>query len=330
MTQSTHSTPATLAPASQTELALSVLSKQTESDGVVSLLLGHPDGRRLPDWTPGSHIDLMLPSGLTRQYSLCGDRQDPSTYRVAVLRERDGRGGSAYVHEHLREGEQVRVGGPRNNFNLVPAQRYLFIAGGIGITPIVAMIEAAERLGAQWSLLYGGRTRDSLAFADELIAKYGDRVRLHPQDELGLLPIADYVGEPAPGTVVYCCGPAPLLSAVAEHTVNWPTGTVRTEKFVASTPNAPVRNDPFEVVLARSGTSVTVGPERSVLDAVRDAGAPILSSCEQGLCGTCETGVLEGTPDHRDSLLDDDERQRGDCMFICVSRSCGDRLVLDL
>ncbi|WP_328823430.1 PDR/VanB family oxidoreductase [Metallococcus carri] len=307
-----------------------MLDKRRESDGVVSVRLGQEDAQRLPDWTPGAHIDLILPGGLTRQYSLCGDRWDPATYRIAVLRESASRGGSAYVHDQLSPGDNVLVGGPRNNFQLVPARDYRFVAGGIGITPILPMIQAVERLGSSWTLLYGGRTRASLAFADELTARYGDRVLIHPQDEFGLLPVADFLGSGAPGTVAYCCGPAPLLAAVDAHTAGWRAGSVRTERFVAAATEPPVRSEAFEVVLARSGRSVRVTPECSVLDAVRDAGVPVLSSCEQGLCGTCETGVLEGTPDHRDTLLDDDERRQGDRMMICVSRSCGDRLVLDL
>jgi ferredoxin-NADP reductase len=308
---------------------LRVVGKTRVAEDVVTLTLARPDGRRLPDWTPGSHIDLMLPNGLTRQYSLCGDRWDPHRYRVGVLREPDGRGGSAYVHRELAPGNSVGVGGPRNNFPLVPADEYLFVAGGIGITPLLPMVHTAELLGARWRLLYGGRRRASMAFRDEL-AGYGSRVLLRPQDEYGLLDLPGFLGAPRPGVRIYCCGPAPLLAAIESACADWPPYTLRTERFVAEEQTAPARTAPFHVELARTGRTVTVRPEVSVLDAVRSVGVEVLSSCRQGICGTCETTVLSGEPDHRDSILPDAERATGDCMFICVSRSLGDRLVLDL
>jgi ferredoxin-NADP reductase len=310
-------------------LTLRVAAKTVEADGVVTLRLAHPQGARLPDWTPGAHIDLILPNGVTRQYSLCGDRWDAHSYRVGVLREPDGRGGSAYLHDELAVGEPVGVGGPRNNFPLVPAPRYLFVAGGIGITPLLPMIHQANLLGADWQLLYGGRRRGSMAFLNEL-AGYGERVRAVPQEEFGLLDLAGFLGEPRPDTRVYCCGPAPLLAAIEAACAGWPTYTLRTERFVGQELDTPARDIPFEVVLARSGGSLTVTPNLSVLHAVRAAGVDVLSSCRQGICGTCETTVLAGQPDHRDSILEENERAAGDCMFICVSRALGDRLVLDL
>ena len=310
-------------------VTLQVQAKTAEADDVVTLTLADPAGRRLPDWAPGAHVDLVLPNGLTRQYSLCGDRWDAYRYRVGVLREPVGRGGSAFVHDELQTDQPVGVGGPRNNFPLVPSQRYLFVAGGIGITPILPMLHQADLVGAEWELLYGGRSRASMAFLDELAA-YGDRVRIVPQDECGLLPLAAFLGEPRQDTRVYCCGPAPLLAAIEAACAPWPAHTLRTERFVAREQAAPVRDGAFTVELARSARTVTVTPERTVLDAVHAAGVDVLSSCRQGTCGTCETTVLDGIPDHRDSLLDDDDRAAGDCMYICVSRSCTDRLVLDL
>jgi ferredoxin-NADP reductase len=308
---------------------LAVASKDAAADGVVTLTLVHPEGRRLPDWAPGAHIDLHLPNGMIRQYSLCGDRWDTGRYRVGVLREPASRGGSAYVHDGLRVGDQVGVGGPRNNFPLVPSRRYLFIAGGIGITPILPMVHQADLLDAEWDLVYGGRRRGSMAFLDDLAA-YGRRVHVLPEDEYGLLDLPARLGEVGEGVRVYCCGPPPLLDAVAASCAHWPPYTLRTERFTAAEQPAPARDKPFEVELARTGASVLVTPGSTVLDAVRSAGVDVLSSCEQGSCGTCETDVLGGTPDHRDSILADDERRAGDCMFICVSRSCSDRLVLDL
>jgi ferredoxin-NADP reductase len=308
---------------------LVVTAKTPVADGVVTLTLADPRRRRLPDWTPGAHVDLMLPGGFTRQYSLCGDRWDPHSYRVGVLRERDGRGGSAYVHDELTEGTPVAIGGPRNNFPLAPSPRYLFIAGGIGITPLLPMVYQAELLGADWHLLYGGRTRSSMAFTGEL-GRYGAKVTLVPQDEFGLLDLPEWLPEALPDTKVYCCGPAPLLEAVEARCASWPDGLLRTERFVPKVQGPPARTESFDVELARSGRSVTVEPSQSVLEAVGDAGVNVLSSCRQGICGTCETAVLTGEPDHRDSILDDSERAAGDSMFICVSRSCTDRLVLDL
>jgi ferredoxin-NADP reductase len=308
---------------------LRVTAKDPAADGVVVLILARPDGGRLTDWAPGAHIDLVLPGGVTRQYSLCGDRFDAACYRVGVLREVDGRGGSAYVHDVLQVGDTVDVGGPRNNFPLVPAERYLFVAGGIGITPLLPMVRQADLLGADWTLVYGGRRRGSMAFVDELAA-YGDRVHVLPEDEHGLLDLAAWLGDPGEGVRVYCCGPPALLDAVERACAHWPPYALRTERFVAPAQPAPARDTPFEVRLARTGASVTVTPDRTVLDAVRAAGVDVLSSCRQGVCGTCETDVLDGVADHRDAILSDDERQAGASMFLCVSRSRSDRLVLDI
>lgn len=310
-------------------LTMRVREKQPAADGVIVLTLEHPQGARLPDWTPGAHVDLVLPNGVCRQYSLCGNRWDAFNYRIGVLREPDGRGGSAYVHDELAVGAAVGIGGPRNNFPLVPAQRYLFLAGGIGITPLLPMIQQADLLDADWDLVYGGRRRASMAFLDELAA-YGDRVHVVPQDQHGLLDLPAWLGAVRPSVRIYCCGPAPLLDAVETACAHWPVHTLRTERFTAREQGASARDTPFEVELARTGGTVTVTPGLSVLEAVRDAGVDLLSSCRQGTCGTCETGVIAGLPDHRDSILDDAERAAADCLFPCVSRSRSDRLVLDL
>jgi ferredoxin-NADP reductase len=317
------------APVGADVATLRVTSKDAQADGVLTLELAAPAGGRLRDWTPGSHIDLVLPNGLTRQYSLCGDRWDPSTYRVGVLLEPESRGGSTYVHDHLEVGDLVGVGGPRNNFPLVPSEQYLFVAGGIGITPILPMVAQAEMLGADWRLLYGGRRRGSMAFLGEL-ERYGDRVVVRPQDEYGLLDLAGFLGEPREGVRIYACGPGPLLAAMERTCDPWPPYTLRTERFVAEEAGAPARTAPFEVELARTGTTVTVTPDVTVLEALNAVGVEVLSSCRRGVCGTCETTVLAGRPDHRDALLDDDERDVNDCMYICVSRSRDERLVLDL
>jgi ferredoxin-NADP reductase len=308
---------------------LRVVGKTVVADDVMTLELAAPSGGRLRDWTPGSHVDLLLPNGLTRQYSLCGDRWEASTYRVGVLREPAGHGGSAFVHDELAVGDVVGVAGPRNNFPLVPSEQYLFVAGGIGITPLLPMIAQADLLGADWRLLYGGRRRASMAFLDELAA-YGERVQVVPQDEHGLLDLTSFLGEPRPGVRIYSCGPAPLLAAMEAACSEWPPYSLRTERFVADETGAPVRTTPFEVELARSGATVTVTPDMTIVDALGQVGVEVLTSCRRGVCGTCETTVLDGRPDHRDALLDADEREAADCMYVCVSRSITDRLVLDL
>ncbi|MGK5694644.1 PDR/VanB family oxidoreductase [Streptomyces sp. URMC 128] len=299
--------------------------RDVAADGVVALTLRHPLGEPLPVWEPGAHIDVVLGPGLERQYSLCGDPADRSAWRIAVLREPDGRGGSAHVHERVGQGDKVRVRGPRNNFGLEPAPRYRFVAGGIGITPILPMLAAAEAAGAEWTLLYGGRTRRSMAFGEEL-ARYGDRVTIAPEDETGLLDLPSVLDDVPEGTLVYCCGPGPLLDAVEERC---PSAVLRVERF-RSKEQETGGDTGFEVELARSGRTLTVAPDVSVLDAVRDAGIEVLFSCTEGTCGTCETDVLDGTPEHRDSVLTPQERQSGETMMICVSRCRGRRLVLDL
>lgn len=315
--------------ADASQVKLIVTAKAKVADEVVALTLAHPDGRRLPDWTPGSHIDVVLPSGLNRQYSLCGDRWDAHSYRIAVLHEAEGRGGSAYIHQALTAGTMVSVGGPRNNFRLVPSEKYIFIAGGIGITPMLPMVEQAELMGADWKLLYLGRSRATMAFLDEL-AVYGDRVVAMPKDEWGPCQLDDFIGEAASDTKVYVCGPQRLLTAFERHCADWPVGLLRLEHFAARVQGAPARNEAFEIELARTGLSVTVSPDVSVLDALQNAGVNVLTSCREGTCGTCEVTILAGDPDHRDSILNDDDRAAGNCMFPCVSRSCSDRLVLDL
>jgi ferredoxin-NADP reductase len=314
----------------EVDLRLRVARRTTGAEGVVVLDLRAPDGGELPAWSAGAHIDLRMPGDLVRQYSLCGDPRDRSVWRVAVLREPESRGGSAHVHESLREGDDVDVRGPRNHFELAPAQRYVFIAGGIGITPILPMIDAADAAGAEWELHYGGRSRRSMAFLESLEAATGARVTLHPQDEVGLIDLDALLGDPRPGTLVYCCGPEPLLVAVEQRCADWPAGTLHVERFAPKDVGEPVLTGAFEVELALSGLSLTVPPERSVLQVVEDAGISVLSSCTEGTCGTCETTVLAGEVDHRDSLLTPAEQAANDTMFICVSRAACPKLVLEL
>ena len=306
-----------------------VRARTAASDGVVCLDLNAPDAGELPPWAPGAHVDLLLGEGLVRQYSLCGDPADRSTYRIGVLREPGGRGGSAFVHERLAVGDLVRVRGPRNHFAVQDAASYLFVAGGVGITPLLPMIAEVDRRGAAWQLLYGGRTRSSMAFLDQL-ARYDERVEIAPQETHGLLDLHGFLTRHSPGTLVYGCGPEPMLRALEEACTGLPPGTLHLERFSPKEELRAEADDGFEVYLKASGLTVQVPPDQSVLHAVEAAGVQVLSSCQEGTCGTCETDVLEGAPDHRDSLLTPEERASGETMMICVSRCKGQRLVLDL
>jgi len=303
-----------------------VAAKRPLAEGVIELQLVPVDGAAPPPWEPGAHVDLHLPGGAIRQYSLCGVPTEP--LRVAVLREAEGRGGSRHLHDVTAVGDTLAVGAPRNNFALAPARRYLFIAGGIGITPLIPMIAAVRREGAEWSLLYGGRTRRSMAFLDLL--ENSDGVTIAPLEEVGLLDLDAALGAPLADTLIFCCGPEPLLVAVEKATADWPTGALHLERFKPREDLPDVDDAAFEVVLARSGISLTVEPGQTILDAVSEAGVPVPSSCQEGTCGTCETMVLEGEPEHRDSVLTPADRAAGDCMMICCSRARSERLVLDL
>jgi ferredoxin-NADP reductase len=312
-----------------------VSAVQEEADDVRSLLLVDPGGAPLPPWTAGAHIDTVLPSGLVRQYSLCGDRADRNTYRIAVLRDEAGRGGSRELHETASVGATLRIRGPRNHFEFRDAPRYLFLAGGIGITPIHAMVHEAVRRGVPFELYYGGRTRRSMAFAEELSLVSSGAVHLVPQDEQGILDLDAIVARTPEGAAVYCCGPEPMLTAAEGACARLNrAAALHLERFAAGPRPAEaapaIPGETFVVVLRRSGRELTVPPERSLLDVVREVVPDILFACEEGFCGSCETRVLEGQPEHHDSLLSDDERERSDTMMICVGRSRSSRLVLDL
>jgi ferredoxin-NADP reductase len=308
---------------------LVVAARTLVADGIVALELTGPQGEDLPRWTPGAHIDLLLAPGLERQFSLCGDPGDRGRWRIAVLRESEGRGGSAHVHDRLSVGDRVRARGPRNHFALEPAEEYLFIAGGIGITPLLPMLDQASRDGAPWRLVYGGRRAASMAFVDELPTD-GGRVALWPQDERGLIDLEGLLVEPRPGCRIYCCGPEPLLEAVGGLVAGWPPHSLQTERF---SPKAHALEGPagsFVVRLDHSDLEVTVGQGQSIVEAVEAVGIDVITSCREGTCGTCETTVLEGLPDHRDSILSDEEHAANDTMMICCSRSLSPVLVLDL
>ena len=280
--------------------------REEVADGVVTLTLADPDGADLPEWTPGAHIDLVMTPSLVRQYSLCGSTSDRSEWRVGVLLDPDSRGGSQFVHDELHEGSTVRVRGPRNHFPLVSSPRYQFIAGGIGITPILTMIEAAEARGADWHLLYGGRERASMAFVDEL-ERHGERVtvcaagRAGRCSDLGSV-LAAAAGGHA-GVLLRARGAAD--GGRGGVRVAGPRAALHIERFSAKALEEPSPDalETFEVECQRSGVTVTVPADQTIYEVVEEAGVDVLGSCMEGVCGTCECEVIEGEPDHRDSVL---------------------------
>jgi ferredoxin-NADP reductase len=299
---------------------------------VVALTLVDPDGAPLPRWHAGAHIDLHLPSGRTRQYSLCGDPGEEREYRIAVRHIPDGGGGSIEVHE-LAVGQIIEISEPRNAFMMpVPgsgsgAEKLRFLAGGIGITPILPMVRLADRLGVPWSLLYAGRHRDSLPFVDELLA-FGDRVRVRTDAEHGLPTAAELLDGVDGRTAVYVCGP-PAMVEVVGRSIAADSGTeVHVELF---SPLPPIDGLPFVLVLARGGEVVPVAGDQSALAALRAVRPNLTYSCQRGFCGTCVQRVLSGEVDHHDNTLTESQRELGQ-MLVCVSRakSEGGRLVLDV
>jgi ferredoxin-NADP reductase len=306
-----------------------VAGRTDEAEDVVSLTLEAEHGAALPRWEPGAHVDVFLGDGLERQYSLCGDPGDTAAWTVAVLRERPSRGGSEFVHECVGAGDVLDVQGPRNAFPLVEADRHLFVAGGIGVTPLVPMVERLASAGRPWRMVYGGRRRASMAFVDRLCA-LGEHVTVWPEDEYGLIDLPGLLDAPQPGTAVYCCGPEPLLNAVELACASWPAGSLHVERFHPMPGALDGVNTAFEVVLAQAGITVEVAADQTIVEALEEAGIDVPTSCREGTCGTCETALLEGVADHRDSFLSPEERDDGATVMVCCSRALSPRLVLDL
>lgn len=305
-----------------------------EADGVRGLELRSPDAADLPAYAAGAHVDVDLGNGLIRQYSLCGDPADRGAYRLAVGLAADSRGGSRHIHEALREGDVLNVGVPRQLFGLhAPAAAHHFIAGGIGITPILSMILACEQRREPWTLLYCARSRKHAAFLSELAA-YGDRVHLHFDDEQSgaRCDLDKHLSNTQQmASHVYCCGPGPLMDAVARacERQRIPEEKLHVERFSAPAAHADTRDSAFTVVLARSGGRYEVPAGESVLDVLEAAGVAWPHACREGLCRSCEAGVLSGKVDHRDYVLSDEERAGNRSMMVCVSRGCG-TLELDI
>jgi vanillate O-demethylase ferredoxin subunit len=286
-----------------------------------------PDGAELPAFTAGAHVDLHLGNGLMRSYSLVNSQDERHRYVIGVQKDRASRGGSRWIHEHFRAGQIISISGPKNNFPLnEEAEKSVFIAGGIGITPIVSMVKRLSALGRVWQLIYCARTRAVAAFLDSLEGN----VRLNFDGEPGgtMLDVAAVVAAAPRNAHLYCCGPPPMLAAFEAATAGMDSQRVHIEYFTAK--DVPAVEGGFTVVLSKSRKEVAVLPGKTILDALTDAGIDIAYSCMEGVCGTCETKVLEGIPEHRDRILTERERAAGKTMMICCSGSKTQRLVLDL
>ncbi|MGT2459667.1 cytochrome P450 [Cupriavidus basilensis] len=303
------------------------------AEGIVRLRLVSPDGRPMPRWTPGSHIDVECgDTGLSRQYSLCGDPDDSGALEIAVLREAQGRGGSAWVHDSVKAGDRLKIRGPRNHFRLdESAGKLILIAGGIGITPVSAMARRAKLLGIDYELHYSGRSRATMALLDELSALHGDRLHLYARDEGQRNDFASLLAHPEPDTQIYACGPARMLEALQQACAGWPEDALRIEHFQSALSTLdPGQEQGFEAELKDSALVVTVAPGQTLLAALRAANIDMQSDCEEGLCGSCEVRVLAGEVDHRDVVLTRAEREANTKMMACCSRAKCTRLVLEL
>ncbi len=310
-------------------LTLRIRSITYEAAGIISLDLRPVDGGSLPGFTAGAHIDLSLPGGLSRSYSLVNPEGERHRYVVAVNRDRASRGGSRAVHEVLKAGDLIRVTAPRNNFPLAASAAHsVLIAGGIGITPLWCMVQTLVAQGRSWELHYAVRDRASAAFL-EALQQWPERLHLHVDAEAGrVLDVGAIVARAPAGAHLYACGPGPLLDAFTAATAGLPAEQVHLERF--SSDAAPATGGGFTVVLARSGREIAVPPGKTILEAVREAGINAPSSCEEGICGTCEVRVIAGIPDHRDMVLSKAEQAANTVMMICCSGAKSPSLTIDL
>lgn len=310
-----------------------VRARKAEAQDIVSLELV-PVAGTLPPFTAGAHVDVHLANGIVRQYSLLNDPRESHRYVIAVQRDRASRGGSSFVHDSLHEGATLRISAPRNHFPLVEdAEHVVLVGGGIGVTPLLAMAARLAALGRSWELVYCARTREHAA-AQDALARYGERVRFNFDQEPGgrMLDLAALVAQAPAGTHFYCCGPTPMLGAF-EQAMQARPGFGHVEYFTPKAPDPaapPPADHAFDVELARTGRTLEVPADRSILDTLIEAGFDLTYSCQEGVCGSCETVVLEGDVEHRDFVLSDAEKSRSKSMMICCSRARGTRLVLDL
>lgn len=314
-------------------LKVQVHKRQLQGDGVVVLELVPVGGRVLPAFEAGAHVDIHIAPGLVRQYSLCSDPADNASYRLGVLKDPASRGGSSGVHEALLEGAEVQISAPRNLFPLArDARRSILIGGGIGITPMIAMAYALQARGEDFELHYCGRSRSRSAFLDELEnAAFAERVSTHFDDEAPeqRLALEALLGQAQAGIHIYTCGPSGFMDWVIGEARKhgYADDHIHREYFQLEVDS---KGDSFEVVAAASGKSVTVGEGQTILQALGSIGISIEVSCEQGVCGTCMCGVLEGEPDHRDVYFTDEEKEANDQILVCCSRSRSKTLVLDI
>ena len=317
-------------------LTVTVAECRSEAADIKALKLVLQNGGSLPSAEAGAHIDLMLPNGLVRQYSLCNGPDETGFYLLAIKRDDPSRGGSAWIHSQLADGQVIEISAPRNHFPLrQEASKHYLLAGGIGVTPLYAMARALAAAGANYEMHYFARSDAHFAFRKELAAApLGAQTRFYPGLDVGATKAAVQAvlaqAEAEPASHVYVCGPAPFIDMTLEMTARWPEGRVHFERFSA----VPIERDeagdhPFVVELAQSGVSVTVPPGKSIVEALREHKIYIDTDCEEGICGTCMTNVLSGEVDHRDSILTPQEIARGDVMLPCVSRAKGEKLVLD-
>ncbi|HEX2546659.1 MAG TPA: PDR/VanB family oxidoreductase, partial [Ramlibacter sp.] len=311
-----------------------VLRKKQEALDIASFELAKPDGSALPGFSAGSHIDVQVPGGLTRQYSLCNDAAENHRYRIAVLRDANSRGGSTGMHDAVKEGDMLLISEPRNHFPLVHAERTLLFAGGIGVTPLLAMAQRLANSGADFTLHYSTRSADRTAFRDEIAgSSYRDRVQFHFDDgDAGQkLDLKAALGRAEPGTHVYVCGPTGYIDFVVKTAkdMGWPDEQVHLEYFGAA-PQDTTGDRAFRVKIASSGATYDIPADQTVVHALQEHGIEIMVSCEQGVCGTCITRVLQGECDHRDLYFTDEEKAKNDQFTPCCSRAKSPLLVLDL
>lgn len=315
-------------------LQVKVVRKTREAQDICGFELASLDGRPLPAFSAGSHIDVHVPGGLTRQYSLCNPSGEQHRYRIAVLRDAASRGGSVAMHDALNEGDTLEISEPRNHFPLHAAPRTLLFAGGIGVTPLLCMAERLAEIGADFALHYSTRSPERTAFREHIAAApYAPRVQFHfddgaPQQKLDLEAL---IATPDTGTQLYVCGPGGFIEHVVgtAKRLGWPAEQIHLEYFGAA-PRDTSTDAGFEVKIASTGQVIPITPEQTVVQALQQHGIEILTSCEQGVCGTCITRVLEGEPDHKDMYFTDEEHAKNDQFTPCCSRARSRLLVLDL
>ena len=315
-------------------MKLKVLDKYQLSPRVVGLTLGYEDNNiLLPVWQPGSHVQVLLNTQdepCVRQYSLCSSHLDLKTWQIAILKEAVGRGGSKYIHDNIQVGDELEVGEPKNHFSFKTAEHCLFIAGGIGITPIIAMIREAVAKGLNWHLVYLAQQQSDFIFKDELEQlDVEQRIDFHASNDHGIFDLTEYLKQFDEKTTVYSCGPQGLLDALEQIQLK-NTWKLVVERFAVNLTEEVTTGKSFDVALKKSGKRIHVLETETILEALKREGIKVTCSCQSGTCGTCETVVLAGTPEHRDFVLSEEERELNETMMICVSRALSAELVLDL